>query len=97
MADQTILSGTMDPLAASVSEAARISGVGRTQLYEEMADGELPSCKVGKRRIILIEDLRDWLARKRQSAVRPRPTTPATEPTCRHRKKLAALRAEVGR
>ena len=94
MAYQTNSSGTMDPLAVSVPTATRVSDVGRTKLYEAMADGELLSCKIGKRRLILLEDLRAWLVRQRQSALRPRPTTPATKPlagTERARRVLAGV------
>ena len=63
--------GTIDPLAVSVHAATRVSGVGRTRLYEAMGSGELASCKVGKRRLILVEDLRAWLARQRHAATRP--------------------------
>lgn len=48
-------------LAVSVEEAADVSGLGRTSIYEAMGSGALRSLKVGKRRLILVEDLRDWL------------------------------------
>lgn len=44
-------------LAYSVDEAARITGIGRTTLYALMNSGELPSAKVGRRRIIRSVDL----------------------------------------
>ena len=78
MAHQTNPPGTMDPLAVSVQAATRVSGIGRTRLYEAMGSGELASCKVGKRRLILLEDLRAWLARQRNTGTGPRPTAPAT-------------------
>ena len=80
MADQNAHPGTIDPLAVSVQAAARVSGIGRTSLYEAIGAGELASCKVGKRRVILLEDLRAWLARQRQAARRPGPIAPATLP-----------------
>jgi excisionase family DNA binding protein len=36
----------------TISEASRISGLGRTYLYTLMDRGELGYCKVGKRRLI---------------------------------------------
>lgn len=39
-------------LAYSVADAARVTGLGRTTLYALMADGTLPSRKIGKRRLI---------------------------------------------
>lgn len=87
MAYQTNPPVTTDPLAVSVRAAAHASGVGRTRLYEAMGTGELPSCKVGKRRLILFEDLRAWLGRQRQAAASPGPTAAETR----------RARAEAGR
>ena len=44
-------------LAYSVSEAATVTGIGKTTLYSLISRGLLPSCKVGKRRIIRSVDL----------------------------------------
>jgi excisionase family DNA binding protein len=52
-------------LAYAVDRAARAAGIGRTKLYEAIARGELPSVKIGKRRLVLAEDLRRWLQGKR--------------------------------
>ncbi|MFM9847816.1 MAG: helix-turn-helix domain-containing protein [Hyphomicrobiaceae bacterium] len=43
-------------------EAARIAGIGRTKLYEALGSGELSSLKIGKRRLILIDSLKEWLS-----------------------------------
>jgi excisionase family DNA binding protein len=48
-------------LALSVEEAAKAAGVGRTLLFEEIRDRRLIARKVGRRTIITIDDLRDWL------------------------------------
>ncbi|MCL4684961.1 helix-turn-helix domain-containing protein [Myxococcota bacterium] len=37
---------------ASLAEAARFSGLGRSKLYQLMDDGKLPYTKVGRRRIL---------------------------------------------
>ena len=50
-----------DRLAVSPSEAARLAGIGRTTLYEAIGSGALRSLKIGKRRLITIEALRQWL------------------------------------
>jgi excisionase family DNA binding protein len=68
-----------DPLAVSVDAATRVSGIGRTRLYEAMSSGELASCKIGKRRLILLEDLRAWLAQQRRAETHPRPGVPASQ------------------
>lgn len=58
-------------LAVSPGEAARISGVGRTTLYEAIGSCSLRSLKIGKRRLITIEALQSWLAEAERSSVRP--------------------------
>jgi len=46
-------------LAVSPGEAARILGLGRTTLYEAIGSGALRSLKIGKRRLITLEALKD--------------------------------------
>jgi hypothetical protein len=65
MAHSDVQPRPLDPLAISVGRAVQTSGIGRTRLYEAMGSGELASCKIGKRRLILVEDLGAWLARHR--------------------------------
>lgn len=52
---------TIEPLAVSVNDAIRISGLGRTSLYEAVGSGTLASLKIGKRRLILLDSLKAWL------------------------------------
>ena len=49
---------TMEPIALSVSDAVKASGLGKTTLYEAMADGRLETRKVGRKRLILTRSLR---------------------------------------
>ena len=49
------------PIAVSPDEAARLAGIGRTTLYAALAQGDLPSIKLGTRRLILVDAIRDWL------------------------------------
>ena len=48
--------------AIPIEEAARRAGIGRTSLYAAVSRGELPMRKAGKRSLILVEDLRAWIA-----------------------------------
>lgn len=48
-------------LAVSPSEAARITGLGRTSIYAAIKDGDLKSIKLGRRRLIRIIALEEWL------------------------------------
>ncbi len=50
-----------DKLAFSVDEAAKAAGVGRTLTFQEIRDGNLIARKIGRRTIILREDLEAWL------------------------------------
>ena len=54
----------MEPLAVPIPEAARLGGVGRSTIYAEIAKGNLKFRKVGSRTIIMMDDLREWLASK---------------------------------
>jgi hypothetical protein len=76
-------------LGMSVDEAEESSGVSRATLYQAMEIAEhpekygphnppktppLPSIKVTSRRIILVDDLRDWLLKQRIPPVLPAST-----------------------
>jgi excisionase family DNA binding protein len=49
-------------LAVSIGEAVRLTGIGRSSLYEAIRRGDLPIRKSGRRTLLLMEDLRQWLA-----------------------------------
>jgi excisionase family DNA binding protein len=48
-------------LAYSVDEAARLTGLSRDLLYDEMRRGNLPYVKVGRRRLITRHHLQQFL------------------------------------
>ena len=48
-------------LAYSVDEAAAITGLSRDLLYDQMRQGNLASIKVGRRRLITRQHLRQFL------------------------------------
>jgi excisionase family DNA binding protein len=54
--------------ALSIDEAVKASGISRTKLYEFISSGELPSVKLGKRRLVRPEALDAWLTSKEQRA-----------------------------
>jgi len=56
-----------EPLAVPSPEAARLGGVGRSTIYSEIAKGNLKIRKVGRRTIVAMDDLREWLASKTDS------------------------------
>jgi hypothetical protein len=55
-----------DPIAVSIDAAVRLSGIGRTSLYQAMDRGSLAHVKHGKRRLILVADLNDYLMQRRR-------------------------------
>lgn len=52
----------MEQMALTIEEASRISGIGRTKIYEAINAGRLPAKKHSKRTLILHEDLKNFLA-----------------------------------
>lgn len=56
------------PIAVSPDEAARLAGIGRTTLYAALAKGDLPSIKIGTRRLIMVDAIKDWLRRNEQTS-----------------------------
>lgn len=50
-------------LAYSVEEAARITGLSRDLLYNQMRQGKLAYLKVGRRRLITRQDLEAFLGK----------------------------------
>ena len=48
-------------LAYSIEEVSSITGLGRTKLYQIINSGDLKSRKIGKRTLVLKEDLETFL------------------------------------
>jgi excisionase family DNA binding protein len=57
-----------EPLAVSIAEAAKITGLGRSSLYAEIKAHRLSIRKVGRRTVIAMTDLRAWLDTKARQA-----------------------------
>jgi hypothetical protein len=49
------------PFAYQLPDAVKLSGLGRSSIYEAMRLGKLPYRKAGRRTLILAEDLRRFL------------------------------------
>lgn len=54
---------TVNPLSVSVEEAARLTSHSRSGIYEVIASGDLKAFKVGRRRLILMTELKAWIER----------------------------------
>ena len=53
-------------LTVRIKDACRITGIGRSKLYELIATGEIEVIKVGAITLVPIEELRAFIARLRQ-------------------------------
>lgn len=63
--------------ALSVDEVNRLTGLGRTKIYELMNAGVLPAHKLGRKTLILSSDLETFLA----GLTAYRPETTGNQPT----------------
>jgi excisionase family DNA binding protein len=71
------------PLLVSIQEAMRLTGIGRSLLYERMRTGEIAFVHVGKRRLIPFAALREWTERL---PPQPRDAAAAQERRLQHRR-----------
>jgi excisionase family DNA binding protein len=51
----------IERMTCTIEEACAVSGLGRSRLYELLADGRLEAVKIGKRRLIKIQSLKKLL------------------------------------
>jgi excisionase family DNA binding protein len=58
------------PLSLSVEDAARVVGYSRSGVYELIASGELKAFKLGRRRLILMAELKAWIERAAKAGAR---------------------------
>jgi excisionase family DNA binding protein len=60
---------SLTPLAVSIREACRLSGLGRTKIYELISDGRLTPVKIDRRTLIRFDDLAKLVSPDRSAAV----------------------------
>lgn len=56
---------SLDRITAPVNEFCRLSGIGRSLVYEMISDGRLASITIGKRRLIVLDSYRELIERHR--------------------------------
>jgi excisionase family DNA binding protein len=52
----------MDVIAVSINDAAKALGLGRTSIYQMIADGRLEALKLGRRRLVTVDSIRQLVA-----------------------------------
>jgi excisionase family DNA binding protein len=57
-------SNTPEPITTTIGDFCRLTGLGRSTIYELLGDGRLDSVKIGKRRLILLDSYRRLIERK---------------------------------
>lgn len=50
-----------EPLACSVRDACQKIGISHTKIYDLIADGSLKTVKIGKKRLVLVDSIRELL------------------------------------
>lgn len=54
-------SNALTPVSVSILDAARMTGLSRSRIYELMAQGKIRSIYVGRRRLIPVSSLRELI------------------------------------
>lgn len=57
---------TLEPLTVRIPDAVRLTGIGRSKLYELIQSGDIAIVKIGASTLIPIESLRELIDRHRQ-------------------------------
>jgi len=59
---------TLDRITATITEFRRLSGIGRSRIYEMLDAAEIESVHIGSRRLILIDSYRRLIEHLREAA-----------------------------
>ena len=62
----------IEPIAAPISDACRISGLSRSELYRRLTAGDIQAVKSGSRTLVLISSLREHMESLPPATFRPR-------------------------
>lgn len=57
---------SLDPISVGVEDAARLIGVARSMFYEMIANGEIHTFKLGRRRLVRVKTLEAFIKRQAQ-------------------------------
>jgi len=62
------LESASEPLLLDVVSSAKVLGIGRTQLFKLIREGELNACHIGRRTLIAQAELEEYVGRLRQAS-----------------------------
>lgn len=48
----------MDPITVTIADTQRVTGLGRTKLYELIGNGRLQTVKIGRRTLVRTDSIR---------------------------------------
>ena len=83
-------------LAVSIDEACRLTNLSKPTLYSEIEAGRLRSFTQGRRRLISVRALKDWIAARERQALTPKGARPqSTKRNHSKSKKSAKARQTV--
>lgn len=54
-----------EPIAVAIPTAAAMIGISRSKFYELLEAGEIDAIKLGRRRLIVVSDLREFVEARR--------------------------------
>lgn len=61
----------IEPISVRIPDASRMTGLGRSTLYELIASGDIEAAKVGRATVIMVDSIRRFLTANRMER-RPR-------------------------
>lgn len=57
----SVIDQPLSPISVGISDAAKMTGLSRSRIYELMNEGKLRSVHVGRRRLIPVSSLRELI------------------------------------
>lgn len=57
---------SIEPISVRVPDAARMTGISRSKLYQLIASGDIEASKVGRATVVLVSSLRSFLQATRK-------------------------------
>ena len=68
---ERLRNASLDPLALPIADAVTFSGLSRSEVYRQLASGNLRAVKSGSRTLVLVESIRAYLASLPTATFRP--------------------------